>query len=129
MDEKITAWLKENVEKFRNPDGRVRIGFLESAIEASLGTSVGNQELYAWLEENGLVHISDKQKKETNVMGRPKGSVNKVKRGRPRGRYAKKEKLGGVSNSVNYVYVLRDLEERRDKIQSAISAVKEIMAA
>ena len=55
MDEKIEAWLKENLDKYRNPDGRIRIGGLQSAIEASLGTGIESPELYAWLEQNGFV--------------------------------------------------------------------------
>lgn len=102
MDEKITAWLKDNVEKYRNPDGRVRIGAVESAIEASLGASVGNQELYAWLEENGYMHPFEKvTKKEIKKMveGVKMGKVGWPK-GRPRGK--RKSKVG-LSMSIHPV--------------------------
>lgn len=99
MDEKTALWLKDNVEQFRNPDGRVRIGGLESAIEASLGVSVGNYELYAWLEENGFVHPDEKPRKpkskeEVKDMG---------KVGWPKGKKRGKYKKNGAAQALTFL--------------------------
>lgn len=120
MDEKIADWLKENVDKYCNPDGRVRVGGLQSAIEASLGTSVGNAELYAWLEENGYVHpVGNVKKKEIKKMveGVKMGKVGWPK-GRPRGKRKQAGKYldpkDGISEITVYLYhgrVLIPLDE------------------
>ena len=109
MDETTALWLKDNVDKYRNPDGRVRIGGLESALEASLGVSVENPELYKWLEKNGMVHsVTERElKKEEGVkMGWPKGMprkgrISKVKSNRPR-TYKKLRHSSGVKKIEAY---------------------------
>ena len=93
MDEKIELWLKENVDKYRNSDGRVRVGALENAIENVLGTGVENVELYAWLEKNKYVNPEQEYHKRSEKMG------NKV--GWPKGRSRKGQRRGAVKAVVS----------------------------